>query len=64
MRKLLLTLSAIFFLLISGISQKRTITGTVTDENGNPLANASVLLKGTNIGTYTATNGTYSVSVS
>ncbi len=64
MRKLLLTLSAIFFLLISGISQKRTITGTVTDDKGVPVANASVQLKGTKIGTITATDGTYSLPVS
>ena len=64
MRKLLLTLSAIFFLLASGISQKRTITGKVTDETGSPVANATVQLKGTTVGTITATNGTYSLPIS
>lgn len=64
MRKLLLTLSAIFFLLMTGVSQKRMITGTVTDDKGNPVPNASVQLKGTSTGTITATNGTYSLSVS
>ena len=63
MRKLLLTLSAIFLLLISGYAQKRTITGTVTDEKGNPIANASVQIKGTVIGTTTNADGTYSISV-
>ena len=62
MRKLLLTLSAIFLLLISGFAQKRTITGTVTDEKGNPIANATVQVKGTTIGTTTNVDGTYSIS--
>jgi len=62
MRKLLLTLSAIFLLLISGYAQKRTITGTVTDEKGNPIANASVQIKGTVIGTTTNADGTYTIS--
>lgn len=64
MRKLLLTLSAIFLLLISAISQKRNITGTVTDDKGIPVANATVQLKGTSTGTITATDGTYSLPVS
>ncbi len=63
MRKLLLTLSAIFLLLLGGYAQKRTITGTVTDEKGNPIANASVQIKGTQIGTTTNNDGTYSISV-
>ncbi|MEO8416400.1 MAG: SusC/RagA family TonB-linked outer membrane protein [Ginsengibacter sp.] len=63
MRKILLTFSAIFFLLISGIAQKRTVTGKVTDEKGNPIPNATVQIKGTQAGTITNVNGTYSLSV-
>ena len=36
---------------------------TVTDEKGNPVANASVLVKGTTTGTTTKADGTYSLSV-
>src|SRR5690606_10101148 len=44
-------------------AQNRTISGKVTDAAGNGLANASVLLKGTQIGTTTGPNGNYSLSV-
>ena len=44
-------------------AQNRTITGKVVDATGNALANASVLLKGTQIGTTTDANGNYSLSV-
>lgn len=63
MRRLLLTLSTIFLLLISGFAQKKTITGTVTDDKGTPIPNATVQVKGTVIGTTTNTDGTYSISV-
>lgn len=39
------------------------IRGTVTDENGNPLANASVVVKGTNQGVTTNSNGDFSINV-
>ena len=64
MRRFLLTLSAIFLLLVSGLAQKRTITGTVNDEKGNPISNATVQVKGTNTGTTTNPDGTFTISVS
>ena len=42
---------------------QRTITGKVTDDKGNPIANASVIVKGTTSGTTTRADGTYSISV-
>lgn len=63
MRKFFLTLSAIFCLLVSTIAQNRTITGRVTDANGQAIAGASVLVKGTRIGTTTNSEGTYSLNV-
>jgi len=39
----------------------RQITGTVTDENGTPLIGATVTIKGSNVGTVTDTEGTYSL---
>jgi TonB-linked SusC/RagA family outer membrane protein len=62
MRKLLLTLTA-FLLLAGQLLAQKTITGTVTDEKGNPIPNASVLVKGTNTGTVTKSDGTYSLTV-
>lgn len=43
---------------------QRTITGTVTSSNGEPLIGASVLVKGTSTGTVTDIDGTYSLDVS
>jgi len=46
------------------LAQNRTVTGKVTDDKGNPVANATVLAKGTTKGTATATDGSFSLSVS
>lgn len=40
----------------------RTITGRITDENTEPLPGVSVLVKGTNIGTITDTDGRFSLT--
>ncbi len=42
---------------------QRTITGKVTDEKGNPMANVSVLVRGTTTGTTTKEDGSYSLTV-
>ncbi|MDB5224280.1 MAG: hypothetical protein JWN83_2947 [Chitinophagaceae bacterium] len=63
MRKFFLTLSAIFFLLINAMSQNRTITGKVTDENGQGIPRASVIVKGTQIGTTTNSDGNFTLNV-
>ncbi len=42
-------------------AQRITITGTVTDEGGNPLAGTTVLIKGTTVGAITDAGGKYSV---
>lgn len=39
----------------------KTITGTMTDENGEPLTGGTVILKGTAKGTLTDQNGAYSI---
>ncbi len=41
----------------------RTITGTVTDESGDPLIGANVLAKGTAVGAITDVDGNYSINV-
>lgn len=40
-----------------------TITGTVTDSNGEPIPGAGVLISGTTKGTYTDIDGKYSIEV-
>src|SRR4051812_33379090 len=55
----------LFLFLISGtaFSQDKQVAGTVTDSTGAPVAHASVLVKNTRIGTQTAANGTFSLTV-
>lgn len=61
MKKLLLLL---LFLASSNVfAQRMTITGTVSDEQGRPLAGATVQVKGMNLGTITDVNGKYSLEV-
>ncbi len=43
--------------------QQRTISGTITDENGNPLPGATVVVKGTSIGTITDVDGKFTITV-
>ena len=44
--------------------KSRTVQGTVIDEDGNPLMGATVLIKGTTIGTATDLDGNFSLTVS
>ena len=62
MKKLLPVLG--LMLLVVGITTaQNTITGTVTDEEGETLIGASVLIEGTTTGAITDSDGTYSLSV-
>ena len=61
-QKLLLCNFLCFCAMIS-FAQKKQISGTVNNNAGAPVANASVLLKGTNIGTSTDEGGHFSISV-
>lgn len=63
MRQIVLLCAMLFTLSLFAHAQPRTITGTVTDESGNPVANASVLVKGTTIGTSTNEAGYFSLNV-
>ncbi|MCB0656054.1 MAG: SusC/RagA family TonB-linked outer membrane protein [Saprospiraceae bacterium] len=62
MKKLSLVLACSLFFLGYALAQ-RTITGTVTDAGGEPLIGASVLVKGTTVGTVTEVDGSYSINV-
>jgi TonB-linked SusC/RagA family outer membrane protein len=54
---------ALLFVLFVQLSfaQERTVTGTVSDNNGLPLPGVSVLVKGTQTGTQTDFDGKFSV---
>jgi TonB-linked SusC/RagA family outer membrane protein len=59
--------ASLFLCFLLGLTQlfaqNRTITGKVTDEKGTAVPNAAVTVKGTTIGTSTAADGTFSLSV-
>jgi TonB-linked SusC/RagA family outer membrane protein len=44
-------------------AQNRALKGRVVDEKGNPIANASVIVKGTTNGTTTNADGNFSITV-
>ena len=62
MKKLLLTFALLLGAFAMAIAQ-RTVTGTVTDDEGSPLIGATVFVRGTTTGTITEVDGTYSISV-
>lgn len=57
----LLTLLMAFVVQFS-FAQEKTITGTVSDEDGLPLPGVNVIIKGTTKGTQTDFDGKYSIS--
>ncbi|WP_305981667.1 SusC/RagA family TonB-linked outer membrane protein [Roseivirga thermotolerans] len=60
MRKMLLSLAALL-LAWGAFAQTRTITGRVLDDTGQPLPQATVLIKGTLNGTSTDLDGRYTI---
>jgi len=62
MKKFIFLVTSIFSILFA-LAQNRTVTGKVTDDKGSPLSNASVIVKGTNLGTSTSADGSFSLSV-
>lgn len=57
-------LPVLFFVLPTVLfAQTRTVSGTVTDSSGAPVANASVVSKGSRSGTTTSAAGTFSLTV-
>ncbi len=62
MKKLLFSLSLLLFCSALAMAQ-RTVSGIVKDENGEGLIGATILAKGTSIGTVTDVNGAYSLNV-
>lgn len=66
MRKLqfILKLCCLLCLPLIGISQSRQVTGKVTSANGEPVALATILVKGTTQGTSADENGNYTIAVS
>lgn len=63
MRKILFLLCGVLFLVGQLSAQNRTVSGKVTDAAGTAVSNASVIVKGTRIGTTSNANGNFSFSV-
>ncbi|GAI36617.1 unnamed protein product, partial [marine sediment metagenome] len=57
---IMITFLAFITTNVSG--QQTQVNGTVKDEKGEPVASATVAVKGKNISVTTATNGTFSIS--
>ena len=66
--KFISTLPGLLFMLFCCVQitygQTRTVTGTVTDAQGNPMPGITVTVKGTRNATQTSANGTYSLQAS
>src|SRR5260221_5120849 len=45
------------------MAQTRVISGKVTDANDNPVSNASVVVKGSSVGTTTGPDGIYTLKL-
>ncbi|WP_165871485.1 SusC/RagA family TonB-linked outer membrane protein [Flaviaesturariibacter flavus] len=63
MRKFPMLLLGLSVLSTQLHAQNRTVTGKVTDESGAAVPNASVTIKGSNQGTTTGADGSFSISV-
>ena len=64
MKKILwLLLPAVALVLAFSTSHRIQIKGKVTDINGQPIASASIMLKGSSVGTSSKADGTYQLTV-
>ena len=63
MRRLLFFMLGMLLISAQLLAQNRTITGRVTDDQGRPISNASVVVRGSNLGTVTSATGDFSLSV-
>ncbi|MTI32242.1 SusC/RagA family TonB-linked outer membrane protein [Xanthovirga aplysinae] len=59
----LLTITLLFFSISNAVSQDFSISGKVTDENGEGLIGVNVVVKSTGKGTITDIDGNYSLTV-
>lgn len=63
MRKFVLLSLGLLVICMQLFAQTRTITGRVTDNQGNPVPNASVRVKGTSSGVSSNSEGRFSITV-
>jgi TonB-dependent SusC/RagA subfamily outer membrane receptor len=64
MKRIFIVCATLLFILGSLKAQERVVTGLVTNaEDGSTLPGVTVMVKGTNVGTITAVDGTYEIRV-
>jgi Ca-activated chloride channel family protein len=60
MKKLIILVAPVLLLMLAFRPVKSiTISGKITDESGNPVAGASIVIKGTKTGTFSKSDGTF-----
>ena len=59
--RLLMVVMALLLITARASAQEKVVTGKVTDDQGAPIAGASVVIKGTTVGVYTNGEGNYSL---
>ena len=63
--KFTMTLTLFMALIVQlTFAQQKTVSGTVSDENGLPLIGATVVIAGTSSGTTTDFDGNYKINAS
>ncbi|MBK5720293.1 TonB-dependent receptor [Dysgonomonas sp. Marseille-P4677] len=62
-KRVMLILSCLFLSIGFIVAQTTKISGTVVDSNGEPVISASVVVKGTTVGTVTDLDGKFSINV-
>ena len=62
MKKFLFMLLAVLTATLGAYAQNRTVTGVVTDEGGEPIVGATVLVEGTKLGTQTDIDGRFRIA--
>ena len=55
--------AAVLLLAVTAYAQNVTVKGTVTDNNGEPVIGAGVIIKGTSNGVSTDIYGQYTITV-
>lgn len=62
-KRMMLILSCLLLSVGYIAAQATKISGTVVDKNGEPVISASVVVKGTTVGTMTGLDGTFSINI-
>ena len=63
MKRFTLTAASLLLGLTTAMAQDTKVTGHVVDENGDPVIGATILVKGTTLGTVTDFDGNFTLDV-